>query len=221
MTTYNCEICSEEKELGQMTFCGNGHFGGCQKCHMEFIKTSYKTTLNVFRGQQHQRCMFCREDLYDIQMGEDWAVKLYSLQPIMMYNYLKQQGGKGELTLKELISRYNLTLRKPKSFSYEWIKDIMAEYKGISVKLICLFMTQLDKDMSNDQIKSLFSRMSYCEDEEIEVVKIYVDGVLHYQDDKNIVYNQDFEMVGKDNDDGTCTKFSQWYLDQHNDVITN
>ena len=173
MSSYMCEICSEEKQISEMTLCGNGHFGGCQKCHMEFIKTSYKKTLNVFGGgvPQVQHCMFCREDLRDIQMGEDWGIKLHRLQPIMMYNHLKQQGHldqfprlplfeggegrEGELTLKEIISRHNLMLRKPKSFSYEWIKDVMAE-KGISLKFICSFMDELDEDMSKNQIKTLF-----------------------------------------------------------------
>ena len=158
MSSYMCEICSEEKQISEMTLCGNGHFGGCQKCHMEFIKTSYKKTLNVFGGgvPQVQHCMFCRENMRDIQMGEDWGIKLHRLQPIMMYNYLKQQGGEGELTLKEIISRHNLALRKPKSFSYEWIKDVMAEHKGISLKDICSFMDIVDEDMSKNQIKTLF-----------------------------------------------------------------
>ena len=96
MTTQPCEICMEDKLLSQHTYCPNGHLGGCQKCHMNLVKTLYETstTGKVFAdATTAQNCMFCRQHLWDRLMGENWSLKLSKLQPILCYNMMKRLTG--------------------------------------------------------------------------------------------------------------------------------
>jgi len=146
MATYTCEICYEEKKLGEMTLCGNGHFGGCQKCHMSYIKEQYKDNLEVFVSSNSysatgvaaaQRCMFCREDMADIQMGENWAKKLYTLQPIMMFN---SSGYTGEMNLAQVIKKYDDVVSTPELFSYKWLEDMKLKHTSLTTKVVCKLM---------------------------------------------------------------------------------
>tara|TARA_R110000787_G_scaffold215959_1_gene325151 strand:- start:23 stop:589 length:567 start_codon:yes stop_codon:yes gene_type:complete len=109
-TKQTCEICMEDKLLSQHTYCPNGHLGGCQKCHMNLVKSLYEGSTNgiVFSGDLQtgsnttaQKCMFCREHMWDRLMGEGWSKKLSNIQPILVYNMMKRlygfMGEDGEL----------------------------------------------------------------------------------------------------------------------------
>ena len=140
MTTYNCEICFQDKKLGEMTLCGNGHFGGCQKCHMELIKSKYTSSLAVFDGPKDsnvQCCMFCRADLVDKQMGEDWAVKLHRLQPIMMFNHASKAGLLGERSLLDGMANYNKMIKKPEPYKYKMFEDLLDKDSSLTEKDMC------------------------------------------------------------------------------------
>ena len=144
MTTFTCEICCEEKTIGEMTLCGNGHFGGCQKCHMEVVKAKYKSDANVFRRGNIQQCMFCREPLKDSQMGSNWAIKLKKLQPIMMAGCpeVKEMMERTSMTLHELVKCYNDSTSDPEPLNFDILEEFMASQSfGLSqeeqIKLIC------------------------------------------------------------------------------------
>ncbi len=152
MTTYNCEICFQDKRLGEMTLCGNGHFGGCQKCHMELIKAKYKSSLYVFDVKKEdsnvQCCMFCREDLADYQMGEDWALKLHRLQPIMMFNNASKAGLLGERSLLDALDNYNKVFKKPEPFKYDVFEELLDKHSSLTEKDICIKVAEFALETS-------------------------------------------------------------------------
>ena len=202
MTTYTCDICSEEKTLSQMTLCKNGHFGGCQKCHMEFVKVQYKKTFKVYGYDNSvvQKCMYCREKMYDHQMGEDWGIKLSKLQPIMMAQYLNENCENVNIDLKDVIASKAEQLGNVKSFKYNIFEELVETFKDRnSVKALCkviqksdapdfveLFMSYLDVEESDDD-----------DDEEIEVERININGKEYYMTDDKVLYDPETQdLIG-------------------------
>ena len=208
MTTYTCDICSEEKTLSQMTLCQNGHFGGCQKCHMEFVKVQYKKTFKVYGYDDSvvQKCMYCREKMYDHQMGEDWAIKLSKLQPLMMAQYLNENCENVNIDLQDVITSKAEQLGNVKSFKYNTFEELVEMFKDRnSVKALCkviqksdaldfvaLFMSYLDVEESDD-------------DEDIEVERININGKEYYMTDDKVLYDPETEdLIGIfDNENNT------------------
>jgi len=207
MPLFTCEICSEEKELGQMTLCGNGHFGGCQKCHLQFIKEQYKTDIEVFNKQECtiQTCMFCREDLADFQMGDNWAMRLHRLQPIMMYQSAKKHGYDIEESLLELITKYNERVPTPPPFKYDMFIDVLKEarFDG-SLKLLCKVVGLFTDGMTYSEMKKmLLDWMPAYEEgsDSIEVYEIKISGKDYFKDTTGKIYDPESkEVVGMEKD---------------------
>jgi hypothetical protein len=200
MTTYTCDICSEEKTLSQMTLCGNGHFGGCQKCHMQFIKEKYKTSFRIFGGDSMvQKCMYCREKMHDYQMGENWSLKLSKLQPIMMLNYINNNfENVNNAKLSDIVSDCD-DISKPKPFSYDMFEGLVEKYKHRNgLKVLCKVT---GKTFSSDiEFKALF--MSYLDDDDdddvIEVEIICINGKEYYMTENKELYNPETsDLIGK------------------------
>ena len=127
-TKQTCEICMEDKLLSQHTFCPNGHLAGCQKCHMNLVKTLYETstTGQVFGDvTTAQKCMFCRADLHDRLMGEGWSKKLSNIQPILVYNMMKRLYGfeccRANGGLKDIVDRHISIIGNPTTEDYKFI----------------------------------------------------------------------------------------------------
>ena len=206
MTTYTCDICSEEKTLSQMTLCGNGHFGGCQKCHMQFIKEQYKTSFRIFGGDSMvQKCMYCREDMDDRQMGEDWSLKLSKLQPIMMLNYINNNfENVNNVKIKDIVSDYD-DKAKPKPFSYDILEELVEKTKHRNgLKALCKTLGQ--RFISDIEFNALF--ISYldldCEadddddEDEIEIEIICINGKEYYMTENKELYDPETEdLIGK------------------------
>jgi hypothetical protein len=163
MTTFTCEICCEEKTLGEMTLCGNGHFGGCQKCHMEVVKAKYKSETNVYRGGYIQQCMFCREHLKDSQMGNNWAIKLHKLQPIMMASSpkIKENMERTSMTLHKLVKIYNDSTYDPEPLNYDLLEKFMASQSfGLSQEQRIKFICKIVGDSATNSIIGDFTDLS-------------------------------------------------------------
>ena len=80
----------------------NGHFGGCQKCHMKLVKSKYESGEFAFgksliivdtyhkKNSNTQKCMMCRRPIFDDEMGVNWLKKLSKMLPLMMHAGLKK-----------------------------------------------------------------------------------------------------------------------------------
>ena len=179
--TFTCDICMEDKSISQHTICPNGHLAGCQKCHMSLIKNLYEQTLNVFTGDTSaQKCMFCREHLKDVLMGENWALKLHKLQAVMMYKWVKKI--EKDITFDEIRFRLGRGDEKPKPFSYKNV-ELLTE-KVDSIRLICKIIPYVFKDVKIIEEEE----EDEDEDEEIEVEEVEVKGKKYLYDENRKNY---------------------------------
>ena len=149
-TNHTCEICMEEYPVDQHTICLNGHFGGCQKCHMKLVRAKYMNGQSAYKDEalNTQKCMMCRRHIHDEQMGVNWAQKLYTLQPIMMYTGLSNEETRN-ITLVEVITKYKLMTKLPDDNTdnyfvytamFDWggiMVQEMVEARGNSVEVMC------------------------------------------------------------------------------------
>lgn len=160
---FTCEICYEDKPYHAHTFCSNGHLGGCQKCHMELVKTAYKSDLFVHhKGSNVGRCMFCREKMGDLQMGESWGKKLLNIQPICMWLKSKEMFGDDfKPTLQEVLDDYRNRFLTDKHRLEDLKSQEVYKYIGlwddISLQRICSLLNDLEND-------ALFDNINVCDD---------------------------------------------------------
>jgi len=150
MTTHTCEICMEEYPVDQHTVCLNGHFGGCQKCHMKLVRAKYMNGESAYKDESlnTQKCMMCRRHMNDEQMGVNWGQKLYTLQPIMMYTGFSMEE-KWNITLVEVITKYKLMTEQPDDNTDNYfVYTAMFDYGGI--KQLVKFMNIQYNDYTSD-----------------------------------------------------------------------
>ena len=112
---------------------------------MSLVKSLYEdatvdspTVFNEQHTTPAQKCMFCRENMDDFQMGQDWSKKLRNVQYIMIYQMYKRLYGDGLAeTMKEVCDRCNEG-DDPKTFSYITIEQMVEQKKDL--KKICKFL---------------------------------------------------------------------------------
>ena len=194
MTTQPCEICMEDKLLSQHTYCPNGHLGGCQKCHMNLVKSLYETstTGKVFADTTTaQQCMFCRQHMWDRLMGENWSLKLTKVQPILCYNMMKRLYGRevgfDRRDMVEIVEKYN-DFAAPEIEDYKFIEGAFLIHKGDINDLcktigdedgwnLCKSAVELTKEEEEEGEEEE-------DEEELEVVSIIMNGKTYYLDEK-------------------------------------
>jgi hypothetical protein len=225
MTTQPCEICMEDKLLSQHTFCPNGHLGGCQKCHMNLVKSLYETstTGKVFDGDTTaQKCMFCRASMWDRVMGENWSLKLSKLQPILCYNMMVRLYGHSGNGREAVVEGYNGYV-SPEAEDYKFIDGAFI-YHDENIKELCKslgkntklwkFCLTLENYTKETHEKNKAMAVEWKEkrekkeengtewdsdsDDEMEVEEITYKGIkFYYNAETRVMYNQDTsEAVG-------------------------
>ncbi len=220
---HTCHVCYEDKPFTEHAWCSNGHLAGCQRCHMNLIKSLYmKTDLRkskVFgeHGESScQACMFCRHKLYDYQMGINWQVKLEKLQPIMVTLSLRKIGCEPKWLQDYILSGKQKTeptetcVIQIMEYVDERCDDVnntckyLREYMDINLesghiyfqkKVEQLIIKYLGKDQINPFNKYL-KAADLEDDDEVEVEEFVWKDVMYYKDDYGNLY-KDHEIVGK------------------------
>ena len=92
--TVECPCCFEHVQWEKMTVCSNGHPGGCQKCHMKLVKSTYESGKSAYIGgtTNCQKCFVCRNQLCDTRMGRGWTRLLRNVQTLMVLKMKEAQG---------------------------------------------------------------------------------------------------------------------------------
>ena len=92
--TVECPSCFEHVQWEKMTVCSNGHPGGCQKCHMKLVKSTYESGTKAYSGgtTNCQKCFMCRDEIDDTRMGRGWTRLLRNVQALMVLKMKEAQG---------------------------------------------------------------------------------------------------------------------------------
>jgi len=161
---------------------------------MSLVKSLYEENFQVYGAKTTaQKCMFCREDLCDHFMGEDWAIKLNKIQGIMMHKWVEKVKGVSKDGIFDMIDELK-KIHSPNKVSYEIFEECVKD--GRSVKQICLFakfLSEQAEDLSIDELKkgykSIFNDDNDEESEdEIEVEIEVINGKEYYYDPKEKKY---------------------------------
>jgi len=151
----------EEKPISQHTICTNGHLGGCQKCHMSRIRALYRERFDIYspEGNQEdclaQRCMFCRNHIFDIFMGENWAMKLHKIQCIAIYQGMVEREpdyGK-QMSLEQVMENHEKYSTKPKPRSYQPIRDMVEQIDKSQINDFCKYLGKMDEVESVEELE--------------------------------------------------------------------